>query len=334
MTAHKDQSTKPPKTRLKNPFTTLSVIAALTMGVAVSACSDDRPNPPTLKAADDGITLDKDSIMTVKMSKYQPSFAFDGKIIPANQASLSLDTAATVEHIFVDAGDDVSKDDVLLSYLTHLESSPSEITALHAPFDGMIHAIFAHADEHYDAKTPLVEIYDISQLKFISHLSSALMDYIKLGDAVTFGIDGVAHVGQISQVNVNEQNPQLIEAHVIIALNPDETPKDLLGRRVVGHIDYGQIQVGVMMPRRAVYDRQLNILALDGFDEPPHKPDAPIDGYVWVVKQDHRLSLSPVKILEYHPKTEQFLVQGITEDSLVTTATLPKEAHDKQVTVR
>lgn len=333
MTAHKDRSTNLSKICLKHCFFTSSLIATLAMGLAMSACSDDRPKSPIIKPADDGIILNKDSIMTVKMSKYQPSFAFDGKIIPANQTLLNLDTAVIVEHIFVDAGDEVSKGDALLGYFTHLESLPSEVTTLPAPFDGVVHRVFAHTDQHYDANTPLIEIHDISQLKFISYLSSALMNDTKLGDAVTFGVDGIAHVGQISQVNVSEQNPKLIEVHVIIEPNPDEKPKDLLGRRVVGHIDYGQIQVGVMMPSSAVYDSDLNILALDGFDKPPHKPDAPIDGYVWVIKQDHRLSLSPVKVLEYHPKTQQFLVQGITEDSLVATVPLPKDAHDKPVKV-
>lgn len=333
MTAHKDRSTNLLKICLKHCFFTSGLIATLAMGLAMSACSDDRPKSPIIKPADDGIILNKDSIMTVKMSKYQPSFAFDGKIIPANQTLLNLDTAVIVEHIFVDEGDKVFKGDALIGYFTPLESLPSEVTTLPAPFDGVVHRVFAHTDQHHDANTPLIEIHDLSQLKFISYLSSALMNDTKLGDAVTFGVDGVAHVGQISQVNVSEQNPKLIEVHVIIKPNPDEKPRDLLGRRVVGHIDYGQIQVGVMMPRSAVYDSDLNILSLDGFDKPPHKPDAPIDGYVWVVKQDHRLSLSPIKVLEYRPKTQQFLVQGITEDSLVATAHLPKEAHNKQVKV-
>ena len=333
MTAHKDRSTNLLKICLKHCFFTSGLIATLAMGLAMSACSDDRPKSPIIKPADDGIILNKDSIMTVKMSKYQPSFAFDGKIIPANQTLLNLDTAVIVEHIFVDEGDKVFKGDALIGYFTPLESLPSEVTPLPAPFDGVVHRVFAHTDQHYDANTPLIEIHDISQLKFLRYLSSALMNDTKLGDAVTFGVDGIAHVGQISQVNVSEQNPKLIEVHVIIKPNPDEKPRDLLGRRVVGHIDYGQIQVGVMMPRSAVYDSDLNILSLDGFDKPPHKPDAPIDGYVWVVKQDHRLSLSPIKVLEYRPKTQQFLVQGITEDSLVATAHLPKEAHNKQVKV-
>ena len=237
MTAHKDRSTNLSKICLKHCFFTSSLIATLAMGLAMSACSDDRPKSPIIKPADDGIILNKDSIMTVKMSKYQPSFAFDGKIIPANQTLLNLDTAVIVEHIFVDAGDEVSKGDALLGYFTHLESLPSEVTTLPAPFDGVVHRVFAHTDQHYDANTPLIEIHDISQLKFISYLSSALMNDTKLGDAVTFGVDGIAHVGQISQVNVSEQNPKLIEVHVIIEPNPDEKPKDLLGRRVVGHID-------------------------------------------------------------------------------------------------
>ena len=124
---------------------------------------------------------------------------------------------------------------------------------------------------------------------------------------------------------------RLIDVHVMIPLEPAQDPNDLLGRSVVGHIDYGQIQVGVMMPKMAVYDAQMNAIDLEPFAKPPHKPESPIDGQIWVIKQNHRLALSPVKLLEYYPKNQQFLVQGITEDSLVVTQPLPKEAHDQEV---
>ena len=81
----------------------------------------------------------------------------------------------------------------------------------------------------------------------------------------------------------------------------------------------------------AVYDAQMNAIDLEPFAKPPHKPESPIDGQIWVIKQNHRLALSPVKLLEYYPKNQQFLVQGITEDSLVVTQPLPKEAHDQEV---
>ena len=64
-----------------------AIITALI--VCISGCSD-RQNDRT----DARISLDKQSVMTVKMSKYQPSFAFDGTIIPAKSTVMDLIDAA------------------------------------------------------------------------------------------------------------------------------------------------------------------------------------------------------------------------------------------------
>lgn len=298
--------------------------------VCISGCSD-RQNDRT----DARISLDKQSVMTVKMSKYQPSFAFDGTIIPAQSMVMDLIDSAQVDEVFIQAGDEVTAGDVLLSYTPDmLEANAADQPhklELTAGFDATITQLYAVADTHYPKKTPLIELQDLNALKFISRLSATLMDYIKVGDAVTFGVDGVTHTGQISQVVSVADDDRLIDVHVMIPLEPSQDPRDLLGRSVVGHIDYGQIQVGVMMPRSAVYDAQMNVISLEPFAKPPHKPESPIDGQIWVIKQNHRLALSPVKLLEYYPKNQQFLVQGITEDSLVVTEPLPKEAHDQEV---
>ncbi|WP_114144966.1 efflux RND transporter periplasmic adaptor subunit [Moraxella porci] len=305
-----------------------AIITALI--VCICGCSD-----PQGGSANTRISLDKQSVMTVKMSKYQPSFAFDGTIIPAKSAVMDLIDAAQVNEVFVQAGDEVTAGDVLLSYtpdmLTDNAANQSDELHLTAEFDGTITQLHAVSGTHYPKKTPLVEIQDLNALKFISRLSATLMDYIKVGDAVTFGVDGVTHTGQISQVVSASNDNRLIDVHVMIPLEPAQDPNDLLGRSVVGHIDYGQIQVGVMMPKMAVYDAQMNAIDLEPFAKPPHKPESPIDGQIWVIKQNHRLALSPVKLLEYYPKNQQFLVQGITEDSLVVTQPLPKEARDQEV---
>lgn len=305
-----------------------AIITALI--VCICGCSDPQDGSTNTR-----ISLDKQSVMTVKMSKYQPSFAFDGTIIPAKSAVMDLIDAAQVNEVFVQADDDVTAGDVLLSYtpdmLTNNAANQSDELHLTAVFDGTITQLYAVSGTHYPKKTPLVEIQDLNTLKFISRLPATLMDYIKVGDAVTFGVDGVTHTGQISQVVSASNDNRLIDVHVMIPLEPAQDPNDLLGRSVVGHIDYGQIQVGAMMPKMAVYDAQMNAIDLEPFAKPPHKPESPIDGQIWVIKQNHRLALSPVKLLEYYPKNQQFLVQGITEDSLVVTQPLPKEAHDQEV---
>ncbi|VEG12392.1 HlyD family efflux transporter periplasmic adaptor subunit [Moraxella cuniculi] len=305
-------------------------LAVILSALLLSACTEPTNSQP---ATGDTITLPKQAVMTVKMVKYQPSFAFVGVITPIKKTTLTALTPASISSISVQAGDSVKKGDVLLTYLpdtlaqSNQSATPFELTA---PFDGTIDKIFAQTNQSYDKADAWLEISDTSQLKFISQLSASLLEHIQVGDAVNFGVDGVSHTGQISQVDIDKDNPNLINVHVIIDTTNDETA-DLLGRGVVGHINYGQIQVGVVMPADAVYDAALQPADLSLFLQPPHKPATPVDGFVWVIKQDHSLSLSAVKLVEYYPKTQQFLVQGITEDSLVSTAKLDKQAHGKQV---
>lgn len=307
-----------------------STLSLLIMAVLLMGCQDAKQT-----SADHRISLDKQSIMTVKMSKYQPSFAFDGTIIPVKSVVMTLTDPAYVNDVFVQAGNEVNAGDALLSYspdVLDLDTlDQSNDLKLNASLDGTVAQLYAVPDTHYSTNTPLLELQDLSTLKFISRLSATLMDHIKIGDAVTFGVGDDTYTGQISQVVSVPDDSRLIDVHVMIPLDPSKDPKDLLGHSVVGHINYGQIQVGVMMPRSAIYDANMTPISLDEFAKPPHKPESPVDGQIWVIKQDHRLALSPVKLLEYHPKNQQFLVQGITEDSLVVTHALPKHAHGQEV---
>lgn len=315
------------------------LLASVMLVAMMAGCSTSDSHDDTR------LSLDKQSVMTVKMSKYQPSFAFDGIIIPTKSAVMDIASDARVDEIYVEAGDEVEAGAVLLRYSPDAPSQiasldgvelnadigPNADIELSADFNGTVTQLYAVAGTHYPKNTPLIELQDLSTLKFVSRLSATLVDHIKIGDAVTFGIDGVAHTGQISQVDTVIDDNRLIDVHVMIALTPSQNPQNLLGRSVVGHINYGQIQVGVMMPHAAIFDADMNPVSIDAFMKPPHKPETPVDGQIWVIKQNHRLALSPVKLLEYYPKNQQFLVQGITEDSLVVTRALPKSAHDQEV---
>lgn len=95
-----------------------------------------------------------------------------------------------------------------------------------------------------------------------------------------------------------------------------------------GRVNYGQIAVGTIVPELAIHDADLSALK-----RPPYQPITPLTANVWIVKQDQRLTRQPVEIIEYNPDTEQYLIAGVNNDSLICLADLPVESAGKKVVI-
>ncbi len=98
--------------------------------------------------------------------------------------------------------------------------------------------------------------------------------------------------------------------------------------QVTGRVNYGQIDVGTIVPERALHDVDLTEL-----QRPPYKPLRPLSANVWIIKQDQRLTRQPVEVVEYDPSTKQYLIAGISNDSLICLADLTIASKGKKVVV-
>ena len=99
-------------------------------------------------------------------------------------------------------------------------------------------------------------------------------------------------------------------------------------RHVIGRVNYGQIEVGTIVPERAIHDVDLSEL-----QKQPYQPLSPLKANVWIIKQDQRLTRQPVEVIEYNPSTGQYLIAGISNDSLICLADLPIESAGKKVVI-
>ena len=54
---------------------------------------------------------------------------------------------------------------------------------------------------------------------------------------------------------------------------------------------------------------------------------------VWIIGQDQRLTRQPIEVVEYDPTTQQYLIAGVSNDSLICLADLPVDSKGKKVIV-
>lgn len=201
--------------------------------------------------------------------------------------------------------------------------------SISAPFAGRIDQIYPQLHHQMAANLPLIKISNPQKLKFIGTLPIEAQPQLSIGQTVNFSVDGShdTFTGQLSQMTPSH-NPSQLLAHVDIIITEDNKDKLSSGMVVEGRIDYGQIEVGTIVPKAGIHDADLSALS-----KPPYQAKVPIKANVWIIGQDQRLTRQQVDVIEYDPKTEQYLVAGISNDSLICLAPLPADSAGKKVIV-
>lgn len=205
-----------------------------------------------------------------------------------------------------------------------------------SPMTGKVDAIFIDdKDKTHPQTTPVLVVSDERFIKFISPLPADFADYLAIGDGVSFDTeDGRSFGGQIQEIAPNPKVRGMMEIHVAIKPEQAKKAKLTLGERVGGYVNYGQIDVGVLVPAFAIFDDELNPMDLSELTKPPYRPATPRPAWLWTVGQDERLALSKIVVIEYQPESDQYLIAGIALDGLVVLADLPKQAHGGRVRLK
>lgn len=175
----------------------------------------------------------------------------------------------------------------------------------------------------------LLTIGDTSQLQLIGTLPLSTKSQLSVGRSVNFTVFDVKteFTGQISHITPAADGKNLIVRAPLIA--GEKNPAALEpGMRAAMSIDYGQIELGVRLPASGIFEADLTKLSAK---QP--RPTNPVKGYVWVIEQDQRLSYTPVEVVQYFADSDKYLVHGISNDSLVCLADLPKDSDGKIISV-
>jgi len=199
-----------------------------------------------------------------------------------------------------------------------------------ASFSGRVNKLPVASGDKLAAGTALLFLADDTHLQFIATLPIQAEPQLSVGQTVNFSTDNNAKkaTGQISKLSVGD-NPNQLKVHVQVLKNDASREGSLkVGTIATGRVNYGQIAVGTIVPELAIHDADLSALK-----RPPYQPLAPLTANVWIIKQDQRLTRQPIEIIEYNPNTEQYLIAGVNNDSLICLADLPVESAGKKVVI-
>ncbi|MGO2505010.1 MAG: HlyD family efflux transporter periplasmic adaptor subunit [Psychrobacter alimentarius] len=211
---------------------------------------------------------------------------------------------------------------------TH-SKSPYNLVTIRASFAGRVEGLKVKAEDQLAARTPLLQLNDETQLHFVSSLPIQAKPQLSIGQTVNFSVNGQSDnfTGQISKLTTTSQ-PKRLLVHVDVIENKASRATLLPNMKVIGRVDYGQIDVGTIVPKRALHDVDLTEL-----QKPPYKPLRPLTANVWIIGQDQRLMRRLIEVVEYNPTTKQYLIAGISNDSLICLADLPVDSNGKKVIV-
>ena len=206
---------------------------------------------------------------------------------------------------------------------------PYNLVTVRASFSGRVENLSVQAGQQLSAHTFLLKLSDESELHFIATLPIEAKSQISVGQTVNFTAEGMIDkfTGQVSKLTAAGQPKQLL-VYVNVVNNEVSRHQLLPGMKVTGRIDYGQIEVGTIVPKRALHNVDLTEL-----HAPPYKPLRSLSANIWIIGQDQRLTSQPIEVIEYDPLTKQYLIAGITNDSLICLANLPIESEGKKVVV-
>ncbi|MDN6308238.1 HlyD family efflux transporter periplasmic adaptor subunit [Psychrobacter sp.] len=198
-----------------------------------------------------------------------------------------------------------------------------------ASFAGRVEKLTAKAGQDFSARTSLLQLGDENRWRFVATLPIQAEPQLSVGQTVNFSAEEIPEkfTGQISKLTTTSQ-PKSLRVHVNVIDNVTSREKLLPDMQVTGRVNYGQIDVGTTVPERALHDVDLTEL-----HKPPYKPLRPLAANIWIIGQDQRLTHQSIEVVEYNPATKQYLIAGVSNDSLIFLADLPIDAQGKRAIV-
>ena len=170
----------------------------------------------------------------------------------------------------------------------------SDLITLHARFSGRITNLSLQAEQKIEPQTALLQLSDETELHFISTLPIEAESQISVGQTVNFTAEDRVDkfTGQVSKVQAVKQPIQLL---VYVSVINNEVSRSQLApdMQVTGRVDYGQIEVGTIVPKNALHNVDLTPIQV-----PPYKPLRSLSANIWIIGQDQRLTRQPIEVIE------------------------------------
>ncbi len=206
----------------------------------------------------------------------------------------------------------------------------------------MVYELNIKAKDSVKTNDTLLTINDDSLFEFVSILPKTYQDHLKIGQQVNFTVKTTnTPQSELEEMKAYHEHTFAGQVAIITPINDKQLsvtvyilPKDDVklrqGLQVGGRINYGSLDIGVVIPDYALSDGT----SLTELKTPPFKPATPLLAHIWTIHQDGTLHLAEVQVVAYRPDTDRYLITGMRGDCLIVTANLPKSAEGKYVKVR
>lgn len=204
-------------------------------------------------------------------------------------------------------------------------------TTIYAPTTGIISSRNVNIGQVVTPNQALMEIIDPNKLEFAANVPSEAQAQLQIGQNVPFTIANQPQqfVGQISRISpqVDAATRQLT---IYVAVKPSQHNSGLRpGMYATGKLNYGQAQVGVLVPMSAVVLDSVNQAKTKNATTP-----ALDTGKILIVGNDNVITKQPITVLKRHEDTSQYLISGIAPNTTVIVANLNANDIGKKVVLK
>lgn len=211
-------------------------------------------------------------------------------------------------------------------------------TVITAPNAGVISKRTVEVGQVVSPNQPLMEIIDPSQLEFAANIPAEAQNQIMVGQHVPFTIANrsTQFVGQVSRISP-QVDPATRQLTVYIAVNTDQAQGLRAGIYATGRVEYGQTQVGVLVPMSAVTVTTTAPASApsSGLNDKINTANHAIaSGTVWTIGKDQIIRQQVVNVIRRDDAHSQYLVEGIEQGTLVITANLSQNDKGKKAVLK
>lgn len=212
-------------------------------------------------------------------------------------------------------------------------------TLITAPSDGVIGKRTVEVGQVVAPNQPLMEIIDPSKLEFAANIPAEAQSQMMVGQHVPFTIanNPTQFVGQVSRISP-QVDPATRQLLVYIAVDVEQSQGLRAGMYATGKVEYGQIQVGVLVPMSAVTITQTvpsPTSATSGLNDKVTTANHVIaSGKIWTIGKDQIVRQQSINIIRRDDAHSQYLIDGIEQGTLVITANLTTNDIGKKVVLK
>lgn len=206
-------------------------------------------------------------------------------------------------------------------------------TVITAPSSGVISKRNVQVGQVVSPNQPLMDIVEPNNLEFAANIPSEAQGQVSVGQHVPFTVANSSnqYTGQVKRISP-QVDPTTRQLTVYIAVDPEgNSPSLRAGMYATGKVEYGQIQVGVLIPMSAV---TLTATPSSASTAKPSLTTHQDTGTVWVVGKDQIVRRQAVNIIRRDDAHSQYLIDGMEQGTVVVLANLSEKDIGKKVVLK